>query len=159
MLELMKYTYMLNSEKIKKELDKLWEKYKKIIDNKNSTWEKINEARAILFLTGKIYCEQIAVEAIERRLHLLKERLTILEFFNLIDKESKRLQELRKDELFSKLEEFYRIVKEFKNKYSSGKFYLDEEKFIKRYNELIPDKYFQIGYKGKFDKESMEFMK
>jgi hypothetical protein len=150
---------MLNSEKIKKELDKLWEKYKKIIDNKNSTWEEINEARAILFLTGKIYCEQIAVEAIERRLHLLKERLTILEFFNLIDKESKRLQELRKDELFSKLEEFYRIIKEFKNKYSSGKFYLDEEKFIKRYNELIPDKYFQIGYKGKFDKESMEFMK
>jgi hypothetical protein len=99
------------------------------------------------------------VEAIERRLHLLKERLTILEFFTLIDSESKKIEELRKDELFLKLEQFYRVIKKFKNTHLGGKFYLEEEKFIEKYNQLSPDKSLKIGYKGKFDKESLEFMK
>jgi hypothetical protein len=150
---------MLDTEKIERELNNFWKKYGEIIEDKNATWEEMNEARAILFLTGQIYCEQIAIEAIKRRLHLLKEKITLLEFFDLIDKESNRLNNLRKDKLFSKLEIFYRIIKEFKNRYSGGKFYLNEEKFMKRYNQAIPEKEFEIGYKGNFDKESMEFMK
>jgi len=159
MIELIKQTYLLDSEKVKKELDKLWERYNLIIKNKNATWEELNEARAILYLTGNIYCEQIAVEAIERRLHLLKEKMTILEFFNIIDTKSKKVSELRKDKLFLKLEKFYTVIKEFKNKNIGGKFYLNEEAFMKQYNQLTPDKSFQIGYKGKFDKGSLEFMK
>lgn len=152
----MKYTYMMDPEKIKKELDKLWNKYQEIIEDKNSNWEELNEARAILFLTGDTYCEEIAVEAIERRLHLLSEKITLLEFFDLIDKESKKLNELRKDKIFSNLEKFYRIIKEFKNRYKEGKFYLDEEKFIKKYNSTNPDKELQIGYRGKFgEKKSL----
>ncbi len=153
MIEIMKYTYMLEPEKIKKELDKLWDNYQKIIHDKNSSWEELNEARAILFLTGNVYCEDIAVKAIERRLHLLKEKLSIIEFLNIIDKESPRLENLRKDLLFSKLEKFYRVIKEYKNRYHEGKFYLDEEKFIKEYNDKNPERNFSIGYKGEFRKK------
>ena len=148
----MKYTYLLEIEKIKEELDKFWKKYQEILHNSNSTWEEINEARAILFLTGQIYCEDIAVKAIERRLHLLKEKLTLIEFFDLIDKNSLRLRELRNDSLFSDLEKFYKIIKEYKYKYNEGKYYLDEEKFLKRYKEKNPDKDLKIGYKGEFNR-------
>lgn len=150
MIELMKYTYLMEPEKIKEELEKHWERYQKIIKNKDSSWEDINEARAILFLMGNTYCEKIAVEAIEKRLHLLKEKLSLLEFLDIIDKNSLKLNEFRKDELFSKLEKFYKIIKEFKNKYHEGKYYLDEEKFLERYEEKNPNKELKIGYKGKF---------
>jgi len=149
----------MQPEKIQEELDKLWDKYQNILENPNSDWEKINEARAILFLTGQFYCEQVAIEAIERRLHLLKDKLSLIEFFNLIDKNSEKLEELRKDELFNKLEKFYLIIKAYKNKYDKGKFYLDEEKFIQKYEKVNPNKKFKLGYKGDFDKKSMEFMK
>ncbi len=145
----MKYTYLLNVTKIKAELDRLWKRYQEIIKN-NASWEEINEARAILFLLGHVYCEEIAVKAIERRLHLLKEKINVIEFFNLIDKNDKKLSELRKDRLFSELEKFYKIIKEFKNKYQEGKYYLDEEKFLEKYREKNPDKNLKLGYKGKF---------
>ena len=115
--------------------------------------EKVNEARAILYLTGQVYCEEIAPEAIKRRLHLLKEKIELIDFFNLIDKNSERLNELRKDELFVKLEKFYRIIKSYKNKYNKGKFYLDEEEFIEKYQKQNLDKDLKIGYKGSFDKK------
>jgi len=152
MIILMKYTYMMEPEKIEEELNNLWEKYQKILENSNSDWESINEARAILFLTGQVYCEQIAVEAIERRLHLLKEKLSLIEFLDLIDKNAEKLEELRKDELFSKLEKFYRIIKIYKNKYDKGKFYLNEEKLIEKYNSHNPKKESKIGYRGSFEK-------
>lgn len=158
MIHLMKYTYMLEPEKIKEELDKLWERYQQILEN-DSSFEELNEARAILFLLGNIYCEKIAVEAIEKRLHLLKNPLTIVEFLNLIDKKSSDLDELRKDILFVKLENFYLIIKEFKNKYHEGKFYLNEEKFLKEYNEKNPEKDLRMGYKGKFGDKDLNFMK
>lgn len=146
----MKYTYMMEPEKIKAELENLWKRYKEIVENDNPAWDEINEARAILFLTGHIYCEQIAVGAIERRLHLLKEKLSLIEFFDLIDKESLRLKELRKDELFEKLERFYRIVKKYKNRLEKGRLYLDEDKFIQRYEKSNPNKDLKMGYRGKF---------
>ena len=111
MIILMKYTYMMEPKGVEVRLNQLFGKYLMILENNSSTWEDINEARAILYLTGQVYCEQIAVEAIERRLHLLKEKLSLIEFFNFIDRESEKLFELRKDDLFKKLEEFYRIVK------------------------------------------------
>jgi len=149
----------MEPEKVRERLNELWKKYQLILDNLNSTWEEINEARAILYLTGQVFCEQIAVEAIERRLHLLKEKLSLIEFFDLIDKNAEKLEGLRKDELFTKLEKFYKIIKEYKNKYEKGKFYLDEERFIQRYEEVNSNKDLKIGYKGAFDKEILDFMK
>jgi len=154
MIVLMKYTYMMEPEKIQEELDRLWDRYQEILEDPNSDWEKVNEARAILYLTGQVYCEEIATEAIKRRLHLLKEKIELIDFFNLIDKDSERLNKLRKDELFTKLEKFYRIIKAYKNKYNKGKFYLDEEKFIEGYQKQNPEKNLKIGYKGSFDKKN-----
>ena len=153
MITLMKYTYLMEPEKIQEELNNLWEKYQDILDNPDSSWESLNEARAILFITGQLYCEQIAVEAIERRIHLLKEKLSLLEFLDLIDKNSERLEELRKDELFNKLEKFYRVIKSYKNKYVKGKYYLEEEKFIEKYNFINPKEEFKVGYRGSFEKD------
>jgi len=150
MIQLMKYTYLMKPEKIKEELNALWKRYQDIINTPDSSWEKLNEARAILYLTGQIYCEEIAVEAIERRLHLLKEKISLIEFLHLIDSNSERLNELRKDELFVKLESFYRIVKSYKNSYKEGKYYLDEEKFIESHEKLNPNKDLKMGYRGGF---------
>jgi len=107
----------------------------------------------LIYLTGQVYCEQIAIDAIKRRLHLLKEKIELIEFLNLIDKNSERLNELRKDDLFIKLEKFYIIIKTYKNKYNKGKFYLDEEKFIEKYQKQNPERNLKIGYKGSFDKK------
>ena len=143
----------MEPEKVQEELDRLWNKYQEILEDSNSNWEKANEARAILYLTGQVYCEEIAIEAIKRRLHLLKEKIELIDFFNLIDKNSEKLNKLREDELFVKLEKFYKIIKSYKNKYNKGKFYLDEEKFIEEYQKQNPDKDIKIGYKGSFDKK------
>lgn len=152
MIDLMKYTYLMEPEKIQKELNDLWDRYQTIINQDNPDWGEINEARAILFLTGHIYCEQIAVEAIERRLHLLKVKLSLIEFLKLIDENSEKLKELRKDELFNKLEKYYRIVKNYKNKYIEGKYYLEEEKFLEKYEKINPNKELKMGYRGSFNK-------
>ena len=154
----MKYTYLLENDKIKKELELMYQKYSGFLAKAEEVWQELNEARAILYLTGDVYCEKIAVEAIERRLHLLKEKISLAEFFQLIDSNSEKLTELRKDELFVKLEEFYRIIKEYKNKYEKGKFYLDEERFIELYDKLNPEKDLKTGYKGEFDEKSLGFM-
>lgn len=155
----MKYTYLMEPEKIEEELNRLWKRYQGILENENSGWQELNEARAILYLTGQVYCEQIAPESIQRRIHLLNQPLQLSEFFHLIDSNSERLDELRKDELFLKLEEFYKIIKKYKNKYNKGKFYLDEEKFLEMYNKFNPDKELKSGYKGEFDDKSLTFMK
>ncbi len=150
MIKLLKYTYALQVKKIDSELSNYWEHYQELLKNPN--WEKLNEARAILYLIGEIYCEQIAVQAIERRLHLLKKPLSFLDFLSMIDRNTSKLKELRKDPLFYKLEMFYKAIKEFKNKFTEGKYYLDEEKFIKLYNKYNPNKSLNIGYKGQFKK-------
>jgi len=158
MIELMKYTYLLENDKIKKELELMYQKYSGFLAKAEEVWQELNEARAILYLTGDVYCEQIATKAIQRRLSLLKQPLQLTEFLNLIDSNSERLDELRKEELFRKLEEFYMIIKEYKNKYSEGKFYLDEERFIDLYSKFNPDKDLKSGYKGGFDEKSLGFM-
>ena len=156
MINLMKYTYLMQVEKIDEELSNLWARYKNIIDNPISTWEEINEARAILFLTGNIYCETIAVDAIKRRLNLLQSKLSLIDFLVLIDTDSDKLEELRTDMLFVELERYYRIIKEYKNRYISGKYYLEEERFLEKYNKLNPKEFLTISYSGSFSDKLSE---
>lgn len=148
MQTLLKHTYLLNVKKVDADLRRLWGRYQAILKKPN--WNDLNEARAILYLIGQIYCERIAPEAIERRLHLLKNPLKINTFLFLVDSKSKKLTALRKDPLFAKLEKFYILVKRFKNKFAGGKYYLDEERFIKLYNKYNPNKKDKIQYRGKF---------
>lgn len=150
MIKLLKYTYLLDNDKIKSEIDRLWSRYQDILNNPN--WDDLNEARAILYLLGNFYCEKIAPEAIERRLHLLQDPMPLLDFLTIVDSNSENLPELRKDKLFSDLEKFYLLIKEFKNKDVGGKFYIDEERFIKLYNEYNPNKNLKMDYRGKFKK-------
>ncbi|MCX6765982.1 MAG: hypothetical protein NT136_03415 [Candidatus Moranbacteria bacterium] len=145
---LLKHTYLMDVSKINADLKRLWKRYQAILKKPN--WNDLNEARAILYLIGQIYCERIAPEAIERRLHLLKKPLKINTFLLLIDSKSKKLAILRKDSLFAELEKFYILAKGFKNKFVGGKYYLDEEKFIGLYNRYSPNRNIKVGYKGKF---------
>lgn len=146
---LLKNTYLLDVEKVEERLSKLWDRYQKIL--KKPTWKNLNEARAILYLTGQIYCEKIAPEAIERRLHLLAHPMLLLDFLSMVDAGSKEeLKKFRKDELFVKLEKYYKLIKNFKNKFNGGKYYLDEERFIKLYNGYNPDKKLKIKYRGRY---------
>jgi len=137
----------MNPDKVRSELDNLWRRYQEILNN--PTWEDLNEARAILYLTGNLYCEKIALEAIERRLHLIDKKLNIIDFLAIIDSRSNKPSKLRKNNLFQKLEEFYIVIKNYKNKFSRGKYYLDEERFIKLYNKYNPEYNFEIREKGK----------
>lgn len=146
---LLKNTYLLDIEKVEERLNKLWDRYQKIL--KKPTWKSLNEARAILYLTGDIYCEKIVPEAIERRLHLLKKPMSLLDFLSMVDAGSKEeLKKFRKDELFVRLEKYYIIIKNFKNKFNGGKYYLDEERFIDLYNSHNPNKKLKIGYMGRY---------
>ncbi|MFH1211258.1 MAG: hypothetical protein V1645_05090 [archaeon] len=143
----------MEPDKVKEELDSLWDKYISIIKKDEPSWDEINEARAILYLTSFLYCEKIAVEAIERRLHLLKNKMSLIEFFNVIDKNSEKLIELRKDGLFAKLEHYYRVIKNYKNRRIEGKYYHEEERFLKKYEQANPDKDLKLGYMGSFKLE------
>lgn len=148
---LLKNTYLLDVENVEKNLVRLWKRYQHILDNPN--WEDLNEARAILYLTGRIYCEQIVPEAIRKRLNQLKKTISEIEFYTAIDSNSKDLKTYRKDELFCKLEKLYLIVKKYKNKEVDGRYYLDEEKFIELYNQYEPSKDLKIGFRGKYGEE------
>ena len=124
----MKYTYLMEPEKVQEELDKYRKRYQIIINQEKPTREEMNEARAILFLTGNLYCEQVAVGAIERRLHLLLEPFSLIDFFNTLEK-------------------YYEVIKKYKNRCIEGKYYLEEEKFLQRYNKMSPNPDMRIGYK------------
>ncbi|EKE22175.1 MAG: hypothetical protein ACD_7C00029G0001 [uncultured bacterium] len=146
---LLKSTYLLDVKKIEERLDKFWLKYEKILAK--PTWKSLNEARAILYLIGQVYCEKIAPKAIEKRLPLLESPMSLVKFLSTVDSGSKeKLKKLRKDKLFAKLEKYYVLVKSFKNKFNGGKYYLDEERFIDLYNSYNPDKKLKIGYRGRY---------
>lgn len=152
MIDLLKFTYLMDLKKIETQLDTYWTAYQNILNREDASWEDINEARAILFIVGQLYCEQIAVSAIERRLHLLSEKMTLGEFLLVCDSKQERLNDLRKDPLFTELERFYSVIKRYKNKDVGGKYYHDEERFIEKYNSLNPNKELGIRYKGRFGK-------
>ena len=151
MEEILKYTYLLDSKKLDETLTKMWERYQHILENPN--WDDLNEARAILYVIGYLFPEQIAPEAIKRRLHLLSEPLEELDFYQIVDSENKDEQAKRKnDALFLEMVEYYKVVKSFKNKTNKGIWYLDEDRFVEIYNKYSPDQTMKIGRFGEFTK-------
>jgi len=142
MKELLKDTYLLDIKAIKKDIERLWGRYQKIVNNKKSSWEELNEARAILYSIGHLYPEKIALESFERRIKFVKPKITLDNFFSIIDKNDvKNLKKYAKDEKFNKLKELYLIVKNIKNRVKNN-VYLDEERFNKAYSKLKPKNYF-----------------
>lgn len=142
MKDLLKYTYLLDLKKIDESIERLWKRYQKILDNKKSTWEDLNEARAILYFLGYIYCEKIALESLKRRIRFVKPPISLDKFLLAADKKDEViLKKYRSNKNFSKLRDFYLLVKKIKNRAVDGS-YLDEKRFNKIYNKLKPRGYF-----------------
>ncbi len=153
MEEILKYTYLLDSKKLNVVLTKMWKRYQHILENPN--WDDLNEARAILYIIGYLFPEQIAPEAIKRRLHLLTKPLDELDFYQIVDSNDKAEQANRNnDDLFLKMAEYYKVVKAFKNKTNKGAWYLDEDRFVEIYNKYLPDQTMKIGRFGEFNKDN-----
>ncbi|NPE26763.1 hypothetical protein HNV12_02035 [Methanococcoides sp. SA1] len=134
MQKLLKNTYLLNNKGIKKDIDRLWEKYSTIVESKKTTWEEINEARAINYLMH-IYIERIAPEMMQLRLNRITPRIRIEEFLFLVD--TKQLDKINKDQLLLKLAEYYEIIKRYKNKIKNDSFH-NEKIFLEKYEKLKP---------------------
>lgn len=142
MINLLKHTYLLDLKAIKVDIERLWNRYQRIINNKNSSWNDLNEARAILYFLGHLYPEHLALESLERRIKFIKPKITLDKFFLIIDKNDvENLKKYAKNERFNKLKELYLIVKSVKNRVKNG-VYLDEEKFNKAYAKRKPKNYF-----------------
>lgn len=153
MEDLLKYSYLLDAKNLDKTLESMWNRYQQILDNPN--WQDLNEARAILYIIGFLFTEQIAPEAIKRRLHLLAKPLTEPEFYTIIDTNNEYELGIRaKDDIFNKLVDYYNVVKKFKNKTNRGKWYLDEDIFVKLYNQYCPDQSMEIGKYGEFGEDN-----
>jgi len=142
MRDLLKYTYLLDAIKIKKSIESLWQKYQTILNNKKSSWEDLNEARAILYFLGYLYPEKIALESLENRVKHIKPAITLDEFLLAIDKNDKEfLSKYKDNKEFNKLKDFYLAVKDIKNRVRNNT-YLDEERFNEIYSKLKPKDYF-----------------
>jgi hypothetical protein len=124
---------MLDINKVKEDLKKIWERYQFLLDNAK-TEEEITEARVYIYFLGNFYAETFGKEAIEYRLKNL--HLTPLEFYMMVDKNSPKLKEYRKIDLFNKLERLYRLIKSYKMKEVNGS-YLDENKFNEKYTKIM----------------------
>jgi len=142
MKNLLKYTYLLDTKNIKKNIENLWDRYQKIIDSKKSSWEDLNEARAILYFIGYLYPEKIALDSLEKRIEYIRPKIGLDEFLSAIDRKNIRiLKKYRKNKRFNQLRDFYLIVKDIKNRTKNGT-YLDEGRFNKIHNKLKPKNYF-----------------
>jgi hypothetical protein len=142
MIDLFKYTYLLDVKNIDKSIDKLWKKYLGILDNPRTTWEEINEARAILYFIGYLYPEKVALESLERRIKFNKPAISVDKFLSAIDGNNEKIiNKYKRNINFQNLMKFYIIVKNIKNKVKNGS-YLDEERFNKKYIKLKPKEYF-----------------
>lgn len=140
MKDLLKYTYLLDIEKIKESIENLWQRYQEIL--KKPSWEELNEARAILYFIGYLYPEKIALESLEKRIKSIEPNISLDEFFLAIDRNDKEvLDRYRDNEKFNKLKEFYLIVKDIKNRVRNNA-YLDEERFNEIYSKFKPENYF-----------------
>lgn len=142
MKDLLKYTYLLDTKNIGKSIENLWGRYQEILDNKKSTWEDLNEARAILYFIGYLYPEKIALGVLEKRIKFVKPKIGLDEFLSAIDGNNARiLEKYAKNKRFNQLKDFYLIAKDIKNRTKNGT-YLDEKRFNKIYNKLKPKDYF-----------------
>lgn len=142
MKDLIKYTYLLDIKGIRREINNLWEEYQRILNNKSSSWEDLNEARAILYFIGYLYPEKIALESLEKRVKNITSTISLDEFLLAVDRKDKGvLSKYENNEKFNKLKEFYLIVKDIKNRVRNNT-YLDEERFNQLYSKLEPENYF-----------------
>lgn len=143
MLSLLKNTYLLDNKRIKFDIERLWRRYQTILDKKNLSWKRANEARAILYFLGYLYPEKIALESLERRVKLIRPKITLNDFLLAIDgQEKKVLIKYKNNRKFNLLKEFYTIIKSIKNKINRDNTYLDEATFNKIYNKLKDKDYF-----------------
>jgi len=139
---LLKYTYLLDTVRIKQNIESLWERYQEILNNKKSSWEDLNEARAILYFFGYLYPEKIALESLEKRVKYIRPAITLDKFLLAIDGNNKRvLDKYKNNRKFNKLKDFYLAVKNIKNRVKNNS-YLDEGGFDKIYSKLKPKDYF-----------------
>jgi hypothetical protein len=142
MKDLLKYTYMLEVEGIEASIEALWNRYQEILNDKQATWEELNEARAILYFIGYLYPEQIALESLERRIKYIKPEINLTSFLTAIDcKDKEILSKYSRNKNFQKLKKFYEIVKGVKNRIKNN-YYLDEERFNEMYDKKKPKDYF-----------------
>lgn len=143
MINILKYTYLLDNRRLEESLEGLWKKYQKILDKKESDWEIMNEARAILYCIGFVFPEIIALGSLERRVKFLKPKISLDDFLLAIDsKNEKILSKYEKNRNFQELKKFYEIVKSIKNRANRDSLYLDEETFNKAYAKYRPKDYF-----------------
>lgn len=142
MKDLLKYTYLLDIEKIRRNIENLWQRYQRILDNEESCWDDLNEARAILYFLGYLYPEKIALESLEKRIKEIEPTINLDNFLLAIDRDDKRiLNGYRSNEKFNRLKNFYLIIKDIKNRVENQS-YLDEKRFNEIYSKLKPDNYF-----------------
>jgi hypothetical protein len=142
MKDLLKYTYLLDLKKISESIEGLWERYQEILDDKKSTWEDLNEARAILFFLGHIFVEEIALGSLEKRVKFVRPAISLDDFLLAVDrKDTAVLKEYKNNKKFAKLRDFYLIVKGIKNR-KKGELYLDEKRFNDIYKKKQPRNYF-----------------
>lgn len=142
MKSLLKNTYLLNTQKIKKDIERLWGRYQRILKNKKSSWEELNEARAILYFLGYLYPEKIALESLGSRIKYIKPKISLDNFFLAIDRNNKKILNRYKDnKKFNRLRDFYLTVRDIKNRVKNNT-YLDEGRFNKLYSKLKPKTYF-----------------
>ncbi|HLM83917.1 MAG TPA: hypothetical protein VK254_01735 [Candidatus Bathyarchaeia archaeon] len=142
MKDLLKYTYLLDLEKIDANIEKLWNRYQKILDDKKSTWEDLNEARAILFFLGHMFTEEIALGSLEKRVKFIKPMISLDNFLLAVDrKDDSILKKYKNNKNFAKLRDFYLLVKGIKNR-RKGEWYLDEKRFNEVYDKKKPKDYF-----------------
>lgn len=139
---LLKNTYLLKTQKIKKDIERLWRRYQRILKNKKSSWEDLNEARAILYFLGYLYPEKIALESLESRIKYIKPKINLDNFFLATDRNNKKILNRYKDnKKFNRLRDFYLTVRDIKNRVRNNT-YLDEGRFNKLYSKLKPKDYF-----------------
>ncbi len=141
MIELLKNTYLLNTKEIERNINSLWNRYQEILDKKSS-FEELNEARAILYLLGYLYPEKIALESLESRVKYLIPKIIFDDFLTIIDENNEKMMQKYKNNIkFNQLKEFYLIVKKIKNKVKNHS-YLDEDRFNDIYLKVKPKDYF-----------------
>lgn len=143
MLEILKYTYLLDNKKLRVAVERYWRRYLKIIKKPRAGREEANEARAILYFLGYLFPEKIALESLARRMKQIKPKTDLNGFLKMIDAgEKKKLSKYKKNKNFQRLKEFYLIVKSIKNRVGQDNTYLAEASFNKFYDRLKPKGYF-----------------
>jgi len=142
MKDLLKYTYLLDVGNIEKGIERLWQRYQNILNSQKSSWEDLNEARAILYFLGYLFPEKIALASLESRMKYVKPKISLDKFLSVIDGNNRKiLKRYKNNKQFNQLKEFYLAVKNIKNRVENDT-YLDEGRFNKIYSKLKPEGYF-----------------